>query len=125
MGPLTSHKMEYHNPTTSLSNRTIEGVKIQHKTMTAVLSHSTLPNKPKARVNKGDMGTKCILIGLSVTKYACCETEKKRILGAIDQGFTCDTPGVTIAATTFLQYFYIVICNVTWFKFKFEFESYL
>jgi hypothetical protein len=41
------------------------------------------------------------------------------------QGEGCDTPIVIIAAKVFLQYLYTIIINVTWFKFKFEFESYL
>jgi hypothetical protein len=35
------------------------------------------------------MGTKCILTGLTITKHVGCEIEKKRIVRAIDQGFTC------------------------------------
>jgi hypothetical protein len=36
-----------------------------------------------------------------------------------------DTPSITVAATIFLQYLDSVIIDVIWFKFKFEYESYL
>jgi hypothetical protein len=43
----------------------------------------------------------------------------------IGEGYHCDNPDVTVAVTMFLQYLYSVIINVIWFKFKFEFASYL